>query len=326
MPLAQAPIASPFGARSVAGDAVKGVNLAGKTAIVTGGASGLGIETVRALAAAGARVVMPVRSVEKAERIALDLRRATDNPNIQVAYLDLENFESVHAFADVFLASRQPLHLLINNAGIMACPERRIDAGIESQFGTNHLGHMILTCRLVPALLYAQRARVVCLSSIGHRRSAINFEDPNFEKRPYDKWEAYGQSKTANSLFAVELNRRLEPRGVSAFAVHPGGIMTDLQRDMSKEEIRAFGWVDENGKVNERFKSPAGGAATAVWCATSELLSEGGGVYCEDCNIAAAVGADDQSFAGVRPWAINPNAAKLLWDLSESMLDERFAI
>jgi len=326
MPLAQAPIDSPFGARSVASEVVQGINLQGKTAIVTGASSGLGLETVRALANAGARVIMPVRSLEKGERVAAGLRRSTDNRQIDIAPLDLADFESVHSFADRFLATEEPLHILINNAGIMAGPERRIDAGLESQFGTNHLGHMILACRLVPALLRAGRARVVCLSSIGHRRSPVNFDDPNFEKRPYDKWEAYGQSKTANSLFAVEYNRRLEARGVTAYAVHPGGIMTELQRDLSSDEIKAFGWVDDNGKVNERFKSPAGGAATATWCATSDLLGGGGGVYCEDCNIAIAVPASDNGFSGVRPWAVDPGAARLLWDLSESMLDERFAV
>src|SRR5262249_49013026 len=160
---------------------------------------------------------------------------------------------------------------------IMATPERRIMGNIESQLGTNHLGHMLLACRLVPALLKAMSARVVALSSIGHRRSPIRFDDPNFEKTPYDKWEAYGQAKTANSLCAVELNRRLEPRRVTAYAVHPGGIMTELQRDMSQDEIRAFGWVDEKGRIREGFKTPAGGAATAVWCATSPLLAGGGG-------------------------------------------------
>jgi NAD(P)-dependent dehydrogenase (short-subunit alcohol dehydrogenase family) len=208
----------------------------------------------------------------------------------------------------------------------MACPERRIAGRIESQFGTNHLGHMILACRLAPALLKAGHARVVALSSIGHRRSPIHFDDPNFEHRPYDKWEAYGQSKTANSLFAVEFNRRMEPKGVKAYSVHPGGIMTELQRDLSQDEMKAFGWIDGSGKLNDRFKSPAGGAATAVWCATSPLLKSGGGVYCEDCNIATAVKADDQSFAGVRPWAIDLSAARKLWTLSETLLGTTFAL
>jgi NAD(P)-dependent dehydrogenase (short-subunit alcohol dehydrogenase family) len=225
----------------------------------------------------------------------------------------------------VFHKVHRPLDILINNAGIMATPERRIMGHVESQFGTNHLGHMLLACRLAPAL--AKGARVVALSSIGHRRSPIKFDDPNFENTPYDKWEAYGQSKTANSLFAVELNRRLEPKGINAYAVHPGGIMTNLQRDMSQAEIRAMGWIDETtGKPRDGFKTPAGGASTAVWCATSPLLAAGGGVYCEDCNIAEPKPADDPAFTGVRPWAVDPDAAKRLWALSEKMLGETFTV
>jgi NAD(P)-dependent dehydrogenase (short-subunit alcohol dehydrogenase family) len=234
MPLAQKPIASPFDAKTQAGDVVRGVDLAEKTAIVTGASSGLGVETVRALATAGAHVIMPVRSRGAGEAAAAELRASTKNPAIEVADLDLGNYRSVRAFADSFVKRRLPLDMLINNAGIMATPERRIMGNIESQFGTNHLGHMLLACRLAPML--AKGARVVALSSIGHRRSPIKFEDPNFEQTPYDKWEAYGQSKTANSLFAVELNRRLEPKGITAYAVHPGGIMTNLQREMSRAE------------------------------------------------------------------------------------------
>jgi NAD(P)-dependent dehydrogenase (short-subunit alcohol dehydrogenase family) len=326
MPLPQQPIASPFGHKSEAPEVIKGIDLSGRTAIVTGASSGLGVETARAFAKAGARVVLPVRSREKAEKTAADIRKSTGNKNVEVADMDLGDFNSVRKFADAFVASGSALHILVNNAGIMATPERRIMGNIESQFGTNHLGHMLLTCRLVPALLKAMSARVVELSSIGHRRSPVNFDDPNFEKHPYDKWEAYGQAKTANALFAVELNRRLEPRKVNAYAVHPGGIMTELQRDMSQDEIRGMGWVDEKGRVRDGFKTPAGGAATAVWCATSSLLASGGGVYCEDCNIAKPVPADDKGVAGVRPWAIDPEAARKLWTLSETLLGERFDI
>jgi NAD(P)-dependent dehydrogenase (short-subunit alcohol dehydrogenase family) len=326
MPLLQQPVASPFGAKSEVLEVIKGIDLSGRTAIVTGASSGLGVETARALAKAGARVVLPVRSREKAERTAADIRKSTGNKAVEVADMDLGDYDSVRKFADGFVASGSPLHILINNAGVMATPERRIMGNIESQFGTNHLGHMLLACHLAPALLKAMNARVVALSSVGHRRSPVNFDDPNFEKHPYDKWEAYGQAKTANSLFAVELNRRLEPRHVTAYAVHPGGIMTELQRDMSQEEIRAMGWVDEKGKIRDGFKTPAGGAATAVWCATSPLLAGGGGVYCEDCNVAKLVSADDKGFAGVRPWAVDAAAAKKLWSLSERMLGETFDI
>jgi NAD(P)-dependent dehydrogenase (short-subunit alcohol dehydrogenase family) len=317
MSLKQEPIASPFGHGSEAGDVVKGVDLSGKTAIVTGGASGLGVETVRALASAGAHVIMPVRNRAAGEEAAKGIEG-----HVEVDDLDLADFDSVRAFADGFMEREVPLDILINNAGIMATPERRIMGRFESQFGTNHLGHMLLTCLLAPAL--QKGSRVVELSSIGHRRSPVKFDDPNFEKTPYDKWEAYGQSKTANALFAIELNRRLEPKGINAYAVHPGGIMTNLQRDMPKEEIRAFGWVDEHGNTREGFKTPAGGAATAVWCATSPLLASGGGVYCEDCNIAALLPAADPSFTGVREWAVDPEAAKRLWTLSEDLLGQKF--
>ena len=323
MPLQQKPIDSPFGARTQAGEVVEGVDLHGKTAIVTGAAAGLGVETLRALASAGARVVMAVRSRAKGEAVAAEIRGAT-GAAIEVADMDLEDFASVRAFADRFVSGGGALDILINNAGIMATPERRIAGGFESQFGANHLGHMLLACRLAPAL--TPSARVVALSSIGHRRSPVNFDDPNFERRPYDKWEAYGQAKSANALFAVGLNRRLEPKGINAYAVHPGGIMTELQRDLSQEEMKAFGWIDDQGRLNERFKTAAGGASTSVWCATSPLLVAGGGVYCEDCNIAAAVAAADPSFAGVRPWAIDPEAAEHLWSLSERMLGETFAL
>ncbi len=325
MPLAQKPIASPFGHGTEAPEVVAGLDLTAKTAIVTGAAAGLGAETVRALASAGARVVMPVRSRAKGEAVAAQIATSAGG-KIEVDDMDLADFSSVRAVADRFVASGAALDILINNAGIMATPERRIAGGFESQFGTNHLGHMLLACHLAPALLRAPTGRVVALSSLGHRRSAVNFEDPNFDHRPYDKWEAYGQSKSANALFAVGLDRRLEPKGVNAYAVHPGGIMTELQRDLTAAEMKAFGWVDDEGRVNERFKTPAGGASTAVWCATSPLLAAGGGVYCEDCNIAEALGPDDPSFAGVRPWAIDPAAAERLWTLSEKMLGETFAL
>ncbi|BCW87862.1 hypothetical protein sos41_09940 [Alphaproteobacteria bacterium SO-S41] len=324
MPLAQAPIASPFGHGSQAGEVIKGIDLKGKTAIVTGGSSGIGVETVRALASAGARVIMPVRSRKAGEDAAAEIRASTGNDAVEVADIDLADYASVRRFADAFVATGTPLNVLINNAGIMATPERRIMGGIESQFGTNHLGHLLLAAHLAPAL--AKGARVVALSSIGHRRSPIKFDDPNFETTPYDKWEAYGQAKTANALFAIELNRRLEPKGITAFAVHPGGIMTNLQRDMSKAEIKAFGWVDDDGNVRDGFKTTAGGAATSIWCATSPLLAGGGGVYCEDCNIAKLVPDDDASFAGVRSWAIDPDAARRLWTLSEKILDEKLSV
>jgi NAD(P)-dependent dehydrogenase (short-subunit alcohol dehydrogenase family) len=325
MPLEQKPVASPFGYRSEAAEVVKGIDLAGKTAIVTGGSSGIGVETVRALAGAGARVILPVRSRAAGEEAAADIRKSTGNGAVEVADMDLADWPSVRAFAEGFARRGIALDILINNAGIMATPERRIMGHFESQFGTNHLGHFQLACRLAPA--FAKGTRVVALSSIGHRRSPVKFDDPNFETTPYEKGEAYGQSKTANALFAVELNRRLEPRGVFAYSVHPGGIMTNLQRDMSDAEIKAMGWIDEKtGKPIDRFKTVAGGASTSVWAATSPLLNAGGGVYCEDCNVAEAKDAKDPAMNGVRPWAIDPDAARRLWSLSETLLGETFAL
>ena len=312
-----------FGHGTEAGDVVKGVSLAGKTAIVTGGASGLGVETARALLKAGAAVTLPVRSPERGAEVAKSLSEDTGNPNISVTQMDLIDYASVRAFTDAFLKDHDRLDILINNAGIMACPLARSPEGYESQFATNHLGHMLMTARLAPALIKAAPSRVVCLSSIGHRLSPIRFDDINFETTDYEKWTAYGQAKTANALFAVELNRRLSDKGVTAFSVHPGGIMTNLQRDMSDAEIKGMGWVDDEGNVREGFKTPAGGAATAVWAATSATLNGKGGEYCEDCHIAEPA-RDDVPFAGVQAHAQDADAAKKLWAVSEKMLGETF--
>jgi len=325
MPLTQKPIASPFNAKSQSSEVIKGIDLSGKTAIVTGGSSGLGVETARALAQAGAHVVLPVRNRAKAEKTLQDIKASTGK-TVELADMDLMSFASVRAFADQFVASGRPLHLLINNAGVMAIPERRMEGRIEAQFGTNHLSHMLLTCKLVPALLKGAPARVVVLSSLGHQASIIHFDDPLYEKRPYDKWMAYSQSKRANVLFALELNRRLESKGVNVYSVHPGMIFTDLAREVPLEDMQAFGWRDENGDIvpNDEFKTPQGGASTAVWCASSPLLAGGGGVYCEDCNIAKEVDTNEMRKYGVSSAAIDPEAARQLWTLSEKLLNERF--
>lgn len=316
----QQPIPSGLGARTTAKEALGGRSLKGVTAIVTGGYSGLGLETTRALAAAGAAVVVPARTPDKAREALAQIPG-----HVEQGALDLANPASIDAFAESFLASGRPLHILINNAAIMASPLMRDARGYEAQFATNHLGHFQLTARLAPALKRADGARVISLSSIGHRRSPVNLEDPSFDRRPYDKWEAYGCAKSANALFAVGLDARGQASKIRAFAVHPGGIMTDLQRFMPEEEKRAMGWIDEQGRVNERFKTTEQGAATSVWCATSSQLDGKGGVYCEDCDIAVAVPADDKGFSGVRPWAIDPVLAEKLWTLSEKMTGVSFA-
>lgn len=321
MPTKQAPIKSGFGARTTAVEALAGARLDGKIAIVTGGYSGLGLETTRALAGAGATVIVPARTPEKARAA---LREVAGK--VEQDALGLADPRSIDAFAARFIASKRPLHILINNAAIMAAPLTRDARGYEAQFATNHLGHFQLTARLWPALQAANGARVISLSSIGHRRSPVDLEDPNFDRKPYDKWEAYGCAKSANALFAVGLDKRGSAHKVRAFAVHPGGIMTDLQRFMPDEEKRAMGWIDSEGRVNERFKSPAQGAATSVWCATNPQLEGMGGVYCEDCDIAAARAPDAQTMDGVRPWAVDDAIADKLWDLSERMTGVKFAV
>lgn len=319
MTTAQAPINSGYGMRTDARDAIGGRDLTGKVAIVTGGYSGLGLETTKALAAAGAIVIVPARTPEKAQKALVDIA------NVEQAALDLADPASIDAFAGGFLSRTKKLDILINNAAIMASPLMRDARGYEAQFATNHLGHFQLTARLWPALKAAGGARVVALSSIGHRISPPDLEDPNFERTEYNKWISYGRAKSANALFAIGLDARGKAHNVRAFAVHPGGIMTDLQRYMPEEEKRAMGWIDENGVINERFKTPSQGAATSVWCATNAQLEGKGGVYCEDCDVAVAVPADDKGFSGVRPWATDPALADQLWTLSERMTGTRFS-
>lgn len=314
----QSPLQSGYGARTEAHEALGGARLDGKVAIVTGGYSGLGLETTKALAAAGAIVIVPARTPEKAQKALVDIA------NVEQAALDLADPQSIDAFAGGFLSRTKKLDILINNAAIMASPLMRDARGYEAQFATNHLGHFQLTARLWPALK-AAGARVVSLSSIGHRISPPDLDDPNFERTEYNKWIAYGRAKSANALFAIGLDARGRAHGVRAFAVHPGGIMTDLQRYMPEEEKGAMGWIDADGNVDPRFKTPSQGAATSLWCATNAQLEGKGGVYCEDCDIAALVAPDDKSFTGVRPWAVDPALADKLWAKSEEMTALRFA-
>jgi NAD(P)-dependent dehydrogenase (short-subunit alcohol dehydrogenase family) len=296
--------------RSTAREVLEGRSLAGSTAIVTGGYSGLGLEIVRALSSAGVDVLVPARRPEVAREALAGLS------GVEVWALDLASFASVAEFSRAFVASGRPLQILINNAAIMANPETRVAGGLESQFATNHLGHFALVAGLAPALRSAGGARVVSVSSVGHKLSPVVFDDIHFRDRPYDKWKAYGQAKTANSLFAVELDRRAATAGVRAFAVHPGGIMTPLQRYLPREEMIAFGWIDQEGRVNERFKTPGQGAATAVWCAVSDQLEGLGGLYCEDCDVAVLTATGTSRYSGVDPHAIDPEAAARLWALS----------
>ncbi|WBQ01935.1 SDR family NAD(P)-dependent oxidoreductase [Kribbella sp. CA-293567] len=304
-------IGSGFGHGSTADEVLEGLDLTGKLALVTGGYSGLGLETTRALVKAGARVVVPARRPQAAQEALSGLA------GVEVGELDLADLASVHAFADEFLATGRSIDLQINNAAVMACPETRVGPGWEAQFATNHLGHFALTNRLWPALAADGGARVVSVSSSGHRNSDIRWDDPQFEQG-YDKWAAYGQAKTANSLFAVQLDALGKDSGVRAFALHPGGILTPLQRHLPREEMVGFGWIDEDGNPLQPdvFKSPEAGAATQVWAATSPQLDGQGGVFCEDCEIAE-LSTDDAP--GVRPYAVDPASAARLWTLSAEL-------
>ena len=242
----------------------------------------------------------------------------------EVETLDLTGPGSVDGFVRRFLASERPLHILVNNAGIMAARWSAMRArGYESQFATNHLRHFQLTAGLWPALRRAGGARVVSVSSRGHMHAGVDFEDPNFQTRAYDPWIAYGQSKSANALFAVALDAMGQQHGVRAFAVHPGGVVTDLYRYMSADELRAAGATDDQGRPRidpaRNWKTAEQGAATSVWCATGQQLDGLGGVYCEDCDVALAVPADSTDQRGVRPWAIDPDFANRLWTLSERL-------
>ncbi|MET7598103.1 SDR family NAD(P)-dependent oxidoreductase [Streptomyces sp. NPDC004082] len=312
MSTAQHKIGSGFGATSTADDVLHGIDLGGKLALVTGGYSGLGLETTRALVKAGARVVVPARRVSVAREALAGL------DGVEVDELDLGDQDSVRGFAEQFLASGRPLDIVVDSAAIMACPETRVGPGWEAQFATNHLGHYALVNRLWPAIAPGG-ARVVSVSSAGHHYSGIRWDDVNWQEG-YDKWEAYGQAKTANALFAVHLDRLGRDTGVRAFSLHPGGILTPLQRHLPKEEMVQRGWIDENGTpLNPQgFKTPEQGAATQVWAATSPQLAGMGGVYLEDCDIAEPAPADGTR-TGVCAHATDPEQAARLWRLSAEL-------
>lgn len=301
-----------------ADDVLEGVDLRGRTVVVTGTSSGIGTETARALAAHGADVVGVVRDPDKAHRA---LEAAGAGP-VQLYRADLASLESVRAFTYAFFADgHDRIDLLIANAGIMACPFSRTADGFELQFGTNHLGHFTLVNRLAPLLLAAPGARVVMVSSSGHGFSDVSLDDPGFDRGAYDPWVAYGRSKTANVLFAVELDRRLSDRGLRATAVHPGGIITDLGRHLTEETMNAL--VQARGSTDIRWKSVTQGAATSVWAGLVADSDEVGGRYCEDCAVAPVV--DDPLVSpGVMRYALDPGRARSLWSLSEELVGERF--
>jgi NAD(P)-dependent dehydrogenase (short-subunit alcohol dehydrogenase family) len=322
----QKAIGSGFGHGTTAAEAVAGIDLAGKTAFITGGYSGLGTETVKALVGAGARVILGGRRPEEADKTLADIR-----DRITVLKLELSDPASIDACAAAVAETAPRLDLLINNAAIMACPLARDARGFESQFATNHLGHFQLSARLWPQVRAAgEGARIVALSSLAHKRSAFHPEDPHYERRDYDKWQAYGQAKTANALFALHLDGLTKAHGVRAFSVHPGGIATNLGRYLDEEDIamlRARAAGDPSKGPSLVWKTPESGASTTVWAATSPRLAGMGGVYCEDCDIANLL-EDPETWeaspSGVVPHACDVDAAATLWEMSEAMTGVSF--
>lgn len=316
----QRPLPSGHGPRTTADELLGSRDLSGMTAVVTGGYSGLGLETSRVLSERGMRVVIPARDLLKARRNTEKLKGVELHP------LDLLDPASIDAFGDKLVRNGGQIDILVNSAGIMAPPLSRDARGHESQFAANHLGHFQLTARLWPLLKKAGKARVVTLSSGGHRFSRVDFRDPDFRQRPYEKWVAYGQSKTANALFALALDKRGAAFGIRAFSVHPGAILTDLSRHLTADDLAAFG-VERRGngalvakdEAKAFFKTVGEGTATTIWCALDPQLEGKGGVYCEDCDIALAVPCEDKGYSGVCPWAVDADAAERLWALSEKM-------
>jgi NAD(P)-dependent dehydrogenase (short-subunit alcohol dehydrogenase family) len=308
-------ITTPFGATSTAAEVVDGIDLGGKRAIVTGGASGIGVETARALAGAGAEVTLAVRNTEAGERTAEDITATTGNKQIFVAPIELSDPASVRAFVAGWDG---PLHVLVDNAGMMASPLMRTPQGWEMQFATNHLGHFGLATGLHDALAAAGGGRIVSVSSSAHLRSAVIFEDIQFNHREYEPWSAYGQSKTANVLFAVEATRRWAGDGIFVNALHPGGIRTNLQRYVSEEELDRLRRAMSGGSPATGWKTPEQGAATSVLVATSPLLQGVGGRYFEDCNEAGPNQPGTRT--GVAAYALDPAAAERLWTVSSDLL------
>jgi NAD(P)-dependent dehydrogenase (short-subunit alcohol dehydrogenase family) len=316
-----------FGATSTTDDVLEGVSLKGKRVLVTGVSAGLGVETARALVAHGAEVVGAARDLTKAKAATAGVQAAAKNRGgLELVELDLSSLDSVRVCANALVDAAKPFDLVIANAGVMACPYGKTVDGFEIQFGTNHLGHFVLVNRI--ASLMKRGSRLVNLSSAGHRYSDVDLDDPNFERTPYDPWTAYGRSKTANILFAVEFDRRHKADGVRATAVHPGGIQTELSRHIGDEGIkqlieRVNAATRAAGEPDFKFKTIPQGAATSVWAGAVAAADEAGGRYCEDCHVAE-IEPDAAKRAGVKPYALNPDTAKALWAKSEEMVGERF--
>jgi NAD(P)-dependent dehydrogenase (short-subunit alcohol dehydrogenase family) len=314
-------ITTPFKAESTAAEVIAGVDLTGKRAVVTGGASGIGLETARALAGAGARVTLAVRNTDAGQRAAADIQATTGRDDVAVARLDLTDRCTIDAFTADWTG---PLHILVNNAGVLALPERTITPeGWEAQFAANHLGHAALALGLHDALTAAQGARVVVVSSSAHLLSPVVFDDIHFTSRPYDAMSAYGQSKTATILFTVAIAKKWAADAITANALHPGGVMTNIQRHLDQTQLRAFGAVDEHDRPMEvppGWKTPQQGAATSVLLAASPHVQGVSGRYFENCNEAVVVTEPGDLSGGVAPYALDQNDADRLWDETTRLL------
>lgn len=317
----QKPLGSGFHAKSTADEVLADIDMTGKTVVFTGGYSGIGLEGVRALAKKGAKVTVPARRLEAAQAALGGIQG-----DIEIAQMDLADLSSVRKFAADYADTGRSLDLLINNAGIMACPETRVGPGWEAQFGVNHLGHMALALGLLPALQKGNGARIVALSSTAHIMGDVNWDDPHYRSNPYEKWNAYAQAKTANALFARGADRTWQTDGIRAFSVHPGGIFTPLQRHLPDEEMVALGWKNADGTVppavQAMFKTPEQGTSTSLWAGTSSQLDGMGSVYCEDCDIAKLGDENSQRWEHVRAWACDDEKADKLWAMSLDMLAE----
>ena len=325
-----------YGPTTTTEEVLEGVDLTGRRVVVTGAASGLGRESARAFAAHGASVTVLARSAERAAGAVAEIAALVPGAELEAGVADLGDLSTVRAFAESFLAGHDTLDVLVNNAGVMACPFGHTAQGFETQFGTNHLGHFLLTGLLAPALLRAPAPRVVTLSSAGHSRSDVDLDDPNFERGDYSPWVAYGRSKTANALFARELARRAGPKGLLSFSVHPGGIITDLGRHLTDElllEMAAFarersaaaGAASEGeGSGDITWKSVEQGAATQVWAAVAPELAGHNGAYLADCGLGV-LGANPGA-NGFMAYLLDDDHAARLWELSERLVGAPFDV
>jgi NAD(P)-dependent dehydrogenase (short-subunit alcohol dehydrogenase family) len=322
---------SGFGRDTTTDEVLEGMDLSGRRFVITGAASGLGRESARALAAHGASVTLLARSTERANEAVAEVGAMVRGADLEPGIADLGDLDSIRAFAESYLAGHDAVDVLINNAGVMACPLGRTAGGFETQFGTNHLGHFLLTALLYPALRAGERPRVVTLTSAGHSRADVDLKDPNFERAEYSAWVAYGRAKTANALFARELALRAGPSGLLSFAVHPGVIVTDLGRHLTDDLLhemadfarRRSAAATEGGESRDlHFKTVEAGAATQVWAATTSALASHNGAYLADCGLGV-LGADP-GVNGFMPYLLDDDHAAALWELSERLVGQRF--